>query len=99
MDLAHITGANPKKIPEFSEKLNHSVQTLETPNKLKDVQGNVSITLDKLPAIRGDLVRNDPDWKSWDFAKLAEAVRQWAKRNPVYQKELDSPSGKFGKSS
>ena len=56
MDLPHITGANPKKIAEFSEKLNYSVQALETLNKHKDVQGNVSITLDKLPAIRGDLV-------------------------------------------
>ena len=82
MDLPHITGANPKKIAEFSEKLNYSVQALDTLNKLKDVQGNLSITLDKLPAIRGDLVRNDPDWESWDFAKLAEAVRQWVKRNP-----------------
>ena len=99
MDLPHITGANPKKIAEFSENLNYSVQALETLNKLKDVQGNVSMTLDKLPAIRGDLVRNDPDWESWDFAKLSEAVRQWTKRNPVYEKESDSPSGKFGECS
>ena len=83
MDLPHISGANPKKIAEFSEKLNYGVQALETLNKRKDVQGNVSMTLDKLPAIRGDLVRDDPDWESWDFTKLAEAIRQWTKRNPV----------------
>ena len=56
------------------------------------------MTLDKLPAIRGDLVRNDSDWENWDFVKLAEAIRQWTKRNPVYEKESDVPSGKFGKS-
>ena len=99
MDLPNIIGASPKKIAEFSEKLNYSVQALETLNKLKNVQGNVSMTLDKLPAIRGDLVRNDPDWENCDFAKLAEAVRQWTKRNPVYEKKPDTPSGKFGKSS
>ena len=41
------------------------------------------MTLDKLPAIRGDLVRTDPDWESWDFAKLSEAVRLWTRRNPM----------------
>ena len=40
------------------------------------------MTLDKLPAIR-DLVRTDPDWESWDFAKFSEAVRLWTRRNPV----------------
>jgi hypothetical protein len=86
MDLPHISGANPKKIAEFSEKLNYGVQALETLNKLKDIQGNVSMKL----------VRDDPDWESWDFAKLAEAIRQWSQRNPVYEKESDA-SGKFGK--
>ena len=70
MNLPHISGANPKKIAEFSEKLNYSVQALETLKRLKDVQGNVSMTLDKLPAIRGDLVRDDPDWENWDFVNL-----------------------------
>ena len=97
MNLPHISGANPKKIAEFSEKLNYSVQALETLKRLKDVQGNVSMTLDKLPAIRGDLVRDDPDWENWDFVKLAEAIKQWTKRNPVYEKEADAQSGKTGK--
>ena len=97
MNLPHISGANPKKIAEFSEKLNYSVQALETLKRLKDVQGNVSMTLDKLPAIRGDLVRDDPDWENWDFVKLAEAIKQWTKRNPVYEKEPDAQSGKTGK--
>jgi hypothetical protein len=96
MDLPHISGANPKKIAEFSKKLNYidCVQALEKLNKLKYVQGNVSMTLDKLPAIRGDLVRDDLGWESWDFAKLAETIRQWTKRNPVYEKKSDA-SGKI----
>ena len=58
---------------------------------------DVSMTLDKRPAIRGDLVRDDPDWENWDFVKLAEAIKQWTKQNPVYEKEADAQSGKTGK--
>ena len=39
-------------------------------NKLSEVNGNVPMTLDKLPAIRGDLVQMDPDWEKWNFAQL-----------------------------
>ena len=42
-----------------------------------------STTLDKLPAIRGDRVRTDPDWETWDFLKLTEAQQEWVRRNPV----------------
>ena len=52
-------------------------------NKLEQVDGTVSMTLDKLPAIRGDLVRTYPGWESWDFSKLSEAIRLWTRRNPV----------------
>lgn len=83
LDLPSISSANPRKIGEFSEKLTYCVQALQTLNKLEQVNGAVSMTLDKLPAIRGDLVRTDPDWESWDFAKLSEAVRLWTRRNPV----------------
>ena len=83
LDLPHITGTNPRKIAEFHEKLTHSVQALETMGKLNQISGNVSMTLDKLSGIRGDLVRTDPEWESWDFGKLVEAIKQWVKRNPV----------------
>ena len=81
--MPHITGTNPRKIAEFREKLTHSVQALETMGKLNQISGNVSMTLDKLSGIRGDLVRTDPEWESWDFGKLVEAIKQWVKRNPV----------------
>ena len=32
-------------------------------NKIKDINGYVKITLDKLPDIRADLVRLDDDWQ------------------------------------
>ena len=83
LDLPNITGTNPRKVAEFHDKLSHSVQALETMKKLHEINGNVSMTLDKLAGIRGDLVRTDPEWESWDFVKLVHALRQWVKRNPV----------------
>lgn len=87
MALPVITSANPRRISEFSETLTYCVQALETMNKLGEVNGNVPMTLDKLPAIRGDLVRMDPEWEKWNFAQLSEAVRLWTKRNPVEERE------------
>ena len=82
LDLPVITSNNPIKIGEFSEKLTYCVQSLQTLNKLDGVNGLTSLTLDKLPAIRGDLVRGDAQWESWDLDKLAEALRLWVRRNP-----------------
>ena len=89
LDLPTIQGANLRKIHEFSDKLMYSIQALETMKKLDQVNGAVSMTLDKLPAIRGDLVRMDPEWEEWDFTKLAEALKQWTKRNPIEEKQCD----------
>lgn len=95
MALPAITSANPRRISEFSEKLTYCVQALETMNKLSEVNGNVPMTLDKLPAIRGDLVRTDPDWEKWNFAQLSEAVRLWTKRNPIEEREIsEQPNSK-----
>ena len=69
--------------------MSYCVQALDTMKKLQQVQGNVAMTLGKLAAIRGDLVRTDPDWESWDFAKLSEAVPQWVKRNPAVSNEKE----------
>ena len=83
MELPYIPNANLRKICEFSERLNHCVQALQTINKINTVDGNVTMTLDKLPTIRGDLVRTDPDWERWNFAQLSEAIRLWTLRNPI----------------
>ena len=54
--------------------------------------GNVSMTLEKLSGIRGDLVRTDPEWESWDFGKLTNALKQWVKRNPILSNDRDEPN-------
>ena len=83
LELPVISGVNVKAIHQFHERLAYCVQSLETMGKLDQVNGNVSMTLDKLPGITGDLVRTDDSWESWDFVKLCEALRLWIRRNPV----------------
>ena len=82
LELPYTPTGNPKRIHEFHDRLSHSVQSLETLKSLHEVNGMVSLTLEKLPIIRGDLVRNDPEWETWDFVKFTEALRQWTRRNP-----------------
>ncbi len=55
----------------------------KTLKKLDAVNGTVAMTLDKLPNIRGDLVRNDPSWEQWDYLQLTTALQHWTRRNPV----------------
>ena len=80
--IPHINNSNPYKTHEFSEKLLNSVQDLETMGKLKEINGYVRITLDKLQRIRADLVRTDDDWENWKFPQLVDALENWTCRNP-----------------
>ena len=83
LSLPLILSGNAKKIAEFSDKLTYCVQSLQSLGKLDEVRGLTTITLDKLSAIRGDLIRSDGEWENWDLDKLAEALRLWVRRNPV----------------
>lgn len=91
LELPHTPTGNLKRIHEFYDKLSYSVQSLDSLKSLHEVNGMVSLTLEKLSAIRGDLVRNDPDWETWDFVKFTEALRQWTRRNPIDNFRLEDP--------
>ena len=75
MNLPVINYIDLERIHKFNDQLTHAVQALQTLKKLETVNGYVSMTLDKLQAIRGDLVRTDLKWQDWDFAQLSEALR------------------------
>ena len=62
MSLPTIHGTNPNKILDFYEKLCSNVLSLETMGKLGEVNGYVWMTLNKLKAIKGNLVRGDDEW-------------------------------------
>ena len=55
----------------------------DTTGKLKEINGYVRTTIDKLPRIRADLVRIDSDWHNWKFGEFAEQVQQWTERNHI----------------
>ena len=63
VSLPQINNANSQKIHDFLEKLLCSVQALDTMGKIKEMNGCVRVTLDKLLGIRADLVRNDDNWQ------------------------------------
>ena len=42
-----------------------SVPALDTMSKLKNFNGYVRLTLEKLPGVRTDLVKLDEDWQEW----------------------------------
>ena len=74
--LPVISNCNPNRIPEFYKKLTISVQALQTMKKLKDIEGFVRLTLDKLPGIRVDLIRLDDNWQEWGFWQLVDSLRR-----------------------
>ena len=57
--------------------------------QLDAVNGTVTMTLDKLPNIQGDLVRNDVNWDKWNYLQLTEALQLWTRRNPVEAQKPD----------
>ena len=61
MSLPTITQPSVGKIHDFYEKLVTLSQAFDTMGKLKEINGNVRLALDKLPKIRGDLVRAEGD--------------------------------------
>ena len=75
-----ILSYNLNRIHEFYEKLVIIVQTLDTMNKLKEMNGYVRLTFDKLPGKSADLVKLDDNWQQWDFSPLVKALRKWTER-------------------
>ena len=61
---------NPYKIHDFYERLIAHINTLDTMGKLKEINGYVRFTLDKLFRIRADLMRKDDNWQNWGFNQL-----------------------------
>ena len=60
--------------------------------------GAVAVTLEKLPAIRGNLTRTDPNWEEWNFALLMETQRLWTRSKPVGKTEERSCKPQFSSS-
>ena len=91
VNLPTIAGAQTARIHPFYENLMNCMHSLETLGKLSDVNGHVRLTLNKLPGIRGDLVRTELEWKEWNFTQLVAALRAWTERNPETKPQEKPP--------
>ena len=80
--LPVISGTHPAKIHDFFETLLYNVQSLETLGKSSDCKALVRGVLNKLPGIKAELVQGKPDWKTWDFTQLINALREWKEIHP-----------------
>ena len=60
--------------------------------KIKEINGYVRVTLDKLLGIRADLVRLDDHWHDWAFQQMLEALRKWCDRNPLHSSDQSNKS-------
>ena len=82
MGLLVISGTNPARIHQFYEALSFNVQAFETLGKLKEVNGYVRMSINKLP---------DENCQEWDFPKFVYTLQGWTKSNPVATRSSDKP--------
>ena len=94
-ELPTITTVNLKQIHEFYRSLNVSVNLLKTLNKLNTAEIFVLETLGKLGPVKADLIRTDPNWQSWGFEKLLEALRDYTLRNPEKEETPNRSPGRL----
>ena len=59
--------------------------------KIKEMNGYVRVTLDKLLDIRADLVKNDDNQQDGKFQQLVEALEKWTVRNPIPLSDKRNP--------
>ena len=97
MKLPVVNGTNPKIIHDFYFKLVTHVQALETMGKLNII--NVGTVLDRLPAIRLDIVRNNDSWQEWEFPQFATTLENGTQRNPLSNNKIDKGIEHHGKKS
>ena len=77
MSFPYVNSINPYEIHEFTERLIGSVQALETMGKLKEIDGYVRLTLDKLQGLRADLAKMNNGWQKRKFPQLVETLESW----------------------
>ena len=80
--LPFISGTQPPKVHDFYEASLYNVQSLETLGKTSECVALVRGILNKLPGIKAELVQGHPEWQSWNFTQLLDALREWKEIHP-----------------
>ena len=83
VNLPVVKGSNYLKIQEFYENVSRNYDALLLMGKADMLRGFVMSTLNKLPQVRPDIVRNDENLENWDMEALINNLQQWLKRHQV----------------
>ena len=71
------------KIHDFYDSLLYNVESLQTLEKLNEIDAAVRFTLDKLNVIKHELATLDENWSEWNFSKFIEVLGKWTINNPL----------------
>ena len=83
LELPTIQDRDIPQLHEFYEKLLFNVESLQTLNKLNEIDGAVRFTFDKLAVIKHELALFDDKWGEWTFIKFLDVFGKWTINNPL----------------
>ena len=83
LELPHIKDRDVAKIHDFYDSLLYNVESLQTLEKLNEIDAAVRFTLDKLNVIKHELATLDENWSEWNFSKFIEVLGKWTINNPL----------------
>ena len=83
VNLPVIRSTSYTKIQDFYEKLSKNYDALSTLGEKEVLKGFVMTTLNKLHAIKSDIVRTDEQWETWQMHNLIDSIYAWLRRNKV----------------
>ena len=83
LELPHIKERDLARIHEFYDSLLFNVESLQTLEKLNEIDAAVRFTLDKLSIIKHELALLDENWSEWNFKKFVEVLGTWTVNNPL----------------
>ena len=83
LELTHIKERDLARIHEFYDSLLFNVESLQTLEKLNEIDAAVRFTLDKLSIIKHELALLDENWSEWNFKKFVEVLGTWTVNNPL----------------
>ena len=81
VNLPVLRSTSFNKIQDFYEKLSKNCDALLTLGEKEVLKGFVMTTLNKLQAIKSDIVRIDEKWETWEMHDLIENIYAWLRRN------------------
>ena len=99
MSLQSAHNTNTTRIHDFYKRLTTSINLLDTVGEVKDINGYVRTSLDKLSRIRFDLEIMNDDEKHWKLYELLEASTKRMERNPLKEHSKQQKEHSNAKSS